>query len=242
MIFGPSGLRPSSLLSCSLRCLTCIPWEPCFSCQSPATSRRLWRTKTSGAKIFTGNFLFSYPNSRYYWCVDISTIPPWIRHGYEIKTSFVNGTVNQNLYNLAELNLLRVQTILWLTQIYCDLNCHVYHLQQPWCCLFSFVKSALTKNAKKRPPAERLLYHPFVLAGDLSVRQSVDLLNKVRNPESTTRYWQLQKLSCHRHQSAWEISFQPQSKALRIWALTTLKVSVTRWLYYFSIFGLLQQW
>ena len=132
----------------------------------------------------------------------MSTIPPWIRHGYEIKTSFVNGTVNQNLYNLAELNLLRVQTILWLTQIYCDLNCHVYHLQQPWCCLFSFVKSALTKNAKKRPPAERLLYHPFVLAGDLSVRQSVDLLNKVRNPESTTRYWQLQKLSCHRHQSA----------------------------------------
>ena len=29
-----------------------------------------------------------------------------------------------------------------------------------------------------------MLYQPFVLSGDLSVRLSMDLLNKVRNPES----------------------------------------------------------
>eukprot|EP00095_Tigriopus_kingsejongensis_P004097 maker-scaffold764_size101305-snap-gene-0.29 protein:Tk04097 transcript:maker-scaffold764_size101305-snap-gene-0.29-mRNA-1 annotation:"mitogen-activated protein kinase kinase kinase kinase 5 isoform x7" len=50
----------------------------------------------------------------------------------------------------------------------------------------NFVKLALTKNPKKRPPAERLLFHPFVLAGDLSLRYSVELLQKVRNPEATT--------------------------------------------------------
>ena len=48
----------------------------------------------------------------------------------------------------------------------------------------SFVKIALTKNPKKRPAAEKMLYQPFVLSGDLSVRQSLELLNKVRNPES----------------------------------------------------------
>lgn len=53
--------------------------------------------------------------------------------------------------------------------------------------LFSFVKLALTKNPKKRPAAERMLFHPFVLAGDLSIRLSVDLLSKVRNPESMTQ-------------------------------------------------------
>ena len=29
-----------------------------------------------------------------------------------------------------------------------------------------------------------MLYQPFVLSGDLSVRHSIELLNKVRNPES----------------------------------------------------------
>jgi len=48
----------------------------------------------------------------------------------------------------------------------------------------SFIKISLTKNPKRRPPAEKMLYQPFVLSGDLSVRLSLDLLNKVRNPES----------------------------------------------------------
>ena len=46
----------------------------------------------------------------------------------------------------------------------------------PFC---SFVKIALTKNPKKRPAAERLLFHPFVLAGDLTARLSLELLQKV---------------------------------------------------------------
>ncbi len=49
-----------------------------------------------------------------------------------------------------------------------------------------FVKVALTKNPKKRPSAERMLYQPFVLAGDLTHRLSGELLNKVRNPEAAT--------------------------------------------------------
>lgn len=48
----------------------------------------------------------------------------------------------------------------------------------------SFVKVSLTKNPKKRPSADRMLYQPFVLAGDLNVRLSIELLNKVRNPEA----------------------------------------------------------
>jgi hypothetical protein len=51
--------------------------------------------------------------------------------------------------------------------------------------LCSFVKVSLTKNPKKRPSAERMLYQPFVLAGDLNVRLSIELLNKVRNPEAS---------------------------------------------------------
>ncbi len=51
---------------------------------------------------------------------------------------------------------------------------------------YSFVKVSLTKNPKKRPAAERMLYHPFVLAGDLNVRLSLDLLQKVRNPEANS--------------------------------------------------------
>ena len=41
------------------------------------------------------------------------------------------------------------------------------------------MKISLTKNPKKRPAAERLLFHPFVLAGDLTARLSLDLLQKV---------------------------------------------------------------
>ena len=48
--------------------------------------------------------------------------------------------------------------------------------------LRSFVKVSLTKNPKKRPAAERMLFHPYVLSGDLTVRLSLDLLDKVRNP------------------------------------------------------------
>jgi [mitogen-activated protein kinase] kinase 5 len=42
-----------------------------------------------------------------------------------------------------------------------------------------FVKECLVKNPKKRPPAERVLCHPFLLAGDLTKRQALDLLAKV---------------------------------------------------------------
>ena len=31
-----------------------------------------------------------------------------------------------------------------------------------------------------------MLYQPFILAGDLNVRLSLELLNKVRNPEATS--------------------------------------------------------
>ena len=54
-----------------------------------------------------------------------------------------------------------------------------------WSATFhSFVKECLIKNPKKRPPAEKMLYHPFLLSGDLTKRQAVELLAKVRNPES----------------------------------------------------------
>ena len=48
------------------------------------------------------------------------------------------------------------------------------------------MKIALTKNPKKRPAAERLLFHPFVLAGDLTARLSLDLLQKVSTELLTT--------------------------------------------------------
>jgi len=54
-----------------------------------------------------------------------------------------------------------------------------------WSATFhAFVKECLTKNPKRRPPAEKMLYHPFLLSGDLTKRQAVELLAKVRNPES----------------------------------------------------------
>jgi len=49
-----------------------------------------------------------------------------------------------------------------------------------------FVKDALTKNPKRRPTAEKMLYHKFLLAGDLNMRLSLELLNKVRNPEAAS--------------------------------------------------------
>jgi len=48
----------------------------------------------------------------------------------------------------------------------------------------AFVKECLTKNPKRRPAAEKMLYHPHLLAGDLTKRLAVELLAKVRNPES----------------------------------------------------------
>ena len=54
------------------------------------------------------------------------------------------------------------------------------------CPIFSFVKDALTKNPKRRPTAEKMLYHKFLLAGDLNMRLSLELLNKVRNPEAAS--------------------------------------------------------
>lgn len=47
----------------------------------------------------------------------------------------------------------------------------------------SFIKSALNKNPKKRPTAERLLAHPFVTA-DMSVRVAKELLQKFLSPNS----------------------------------------------------------
>lgn len=45
----------------------------------------------------------------------------------------------------------------------------------------SFIKTALTKNPKKRPTAEKLLSHPFVTS-DMSVRIVKDLLQKYLSP------------------------------------------------------------
>jgi len=47
-----------------------------------------------------------------------------------------------------------------------------------------FIKDCLIKNPKKRPTAERMLCHSYLLAPDLNKRQAVDLLNKVRNPDA----------------------------------------------------------
>lgn len=57
-----------------------------------------------------------------------------------------------------------------------------------WSPIFhSFVKTALTKNPKKRPNSERLLQHPFVNGGgagngEMSVRLMRELLHKYQNP------------------------------------------------------------
>ncbi|XP_054281916.1 mitogen-activated protein kinase kinase kinase kinase 5-like isoform X7 [Macrosteles quadrilineatus] len=45
----------------------------------------------------------------------------------------------------------------------------------------NFVKTALTKNPKKRPTSEKLLQHPFFIS-DMSKRLAIELLQKVNNP------------------------------------------------------------
>lgn len=45
----------------------------------------------------------------------------------------------------------------------------------------NFVKTALTKNPKKRPTAERLLQHAFFQT-DMSIRLALELLQKYHNP------------------------------------------------------------
>ncbi|XP_076463603.1 mitogen-activated protein kinase kinase kinase kinase 5-like isoform X2 [Babylonia areolata] len=55
-----------------------------------------------------------------------------------------------------------------------------------WTTVFQhFVKVALTKNPKKRPPADKLLEHPFFQQGDLSRRLTKELLEKFQNPANT---------------------------------------------------------
>lgn len=49
--------------------------------------------------------------------------------------------------------------------------------------LHNFIKLALTKNPKKRPPADKLLEHPFLLQSDLSRKSTKELLEKARNPQ-----------------------------------------------------------
>ncbi|XP_076441749.1 mitogen-activated protein kinase kinase kinase kinase 5-like isoform X2 [Babylonia areolata] len=52
-----------------------------------------------------------------------------------------------------------------------------------WTTVFQhFVKVALTKNPKKRPPADKLLEHPFFQQGELSRRLTKELLDKSQNP------------------------------------------------------------
>ncbi|KAL8619572.1 hypothetical protein ACOMHN_019628 [Nucella lapillus] len=47
-----------------------------------------------------------------------------------------------------------------------------------------FVKVALTKNPKKRPPANKLLEHPFFQQGELSRRLTRELLERSQNPNN----------------------------------------------------------
>ncbi|XP_059393619.1 mitogen-activated protein kinase kinase kinase kinase 3 isoform X2 [Carassius carassius] len=49
----------------------------------------------------------------------------------------------------------------------------------------NFVKLALTKNPKKRPPADKLLQHPFV-SQPLSRILAIELLDKVNNPDHSS--------------------------------------------------------
>jgi len=57
----------------------------------------------------------------------------------------------------------------------------------------SFLKVALTKNPKKRPPADRMLFHPFLMTSDLTRRQAELLLAKVRNPDCLTATFQTEE-------------------------------------------------
>ncbi|XP_071081193.1 mitogen-activated protein kinase kinase kinase kinase 5-like isoform X3 [Haliotis cracherodii] len=57
-----------------------------------------------------------------------------------------------------------------------------------WTTVFQhFVKVTLTKNPKKRPPADKLLEHPF-LQLDISRRLIKELLEKSRNPTTNNHY------------------------------------------------------
>ncbi|BES89047.1 mitogen-activated protein kinase kinase kinase kinase [Nesidiocoris tenuis] len=54
--------------------------------------------------------------------------------------------------------------------------------KEKWSQIFhNFVKTALTKNPKKRPTAEKLLLHPFLVV-EMNKRIALDLLQKVSNP------------------------------------------------------------
>ncbi|KAM4690584.1 mitogen-activated protein kinase kinase kinase kinase 5 [Rhinophrynus dorsalis] len=52
----------------------------------------------------------------------------------------------------------------------------------------NFVKVSLTKNPKKRPTAERLLTHAFVVQGGLSRVLALELLDKMNNPDNHQHY------------------------------------------------------
>ncbi|EDV55179.2 mitogen-activated protein kinase kinase kinase kinase 5 isoform X1 [Drosophila erecta] len=52
----------------------------------------------------------------------------------------------------------------------------------------NFIKTALTKNPKKRPTAERLLQHPFV-QGEMSLRVAKELLQKYQSPNPQFYYY-----------------------------------------------------
>ncbi|CAB4064143.1 MAP4K5 [Lepeophtheirus salmonis] len=56
----------------------------------------------------------------------------------------------------------------------------------PMRALFSDVQNLSQKIPKKRPGAEKLLFNRFVLASDLTPRLALELLNKARNPESSS--------------------------------------------------------
>ncbi|KAH8291131.1 hypothetical protein KR054_008890 [Drosophila jambulina] len=52
----------------------------------------------------------------------------------------------------------------------------------------NFIKTALTKNPKKRPTAERLLQHPFVQS-EMSLRVAKELLQKYQSPNQQFYYY-----------------------------------------------------
>ncbi|XP_077393975.1 mitogen-activated protein kinase kinase kinase kinase 5 isoform X7 [Festucalex cinctus] len=74
-----------------------------------------------------------------------------------------------------------------------------------WSAAFhNFVKVSLTKNPKKRPTAEKLLSHVYVVQTGLTRRLAVDLLDKMNNPDNHQHYSEaddddLEPLSVVRH-------------------------------------------
>jgi len=56
--------------------------------------------------------------------------------------------------------------------------------KQRWSTDFhSFIKTALTKNPRKRPHADKLLQHPFVLQDGLAARLGVEIIRQCRDPQ-----------------------------------------------------------